>query len=248
MKYRICVSIPFKFQSFMDSKLVIDNAIKSDPNLIELRFDYISNAKIINPDFLKELLTYISPHHDVIFTFRDLSHGGQIEIEPEEHFKITKMFIDTKPDYIDVEMNTREDMLEKIIYLASEKSIKLIISYHSIVKTLTYNEAINLINDFQKKFLSKFSIKPEIFNDFIYKIVFPAQTFEDNLIALKLCKNLSNSNQKIISFCSGIQGIISRILCIEAGSFMTYCSLEEETAPGQINIYRMRDFYNLIPK
>jgi 3-dehydroquinate dehydratase type I len=248
MKYPLCVSIPFKFTSFLDSKIVIDDAIKSDPNLIELRFDYISNPNIINPDFLKELLNYISPHHDVIFTFRGVSHGGQLEIEPEEHFKIIKMFIDTKPAYIDVEMNTREDMLEKIIYLASQKAIKLIISYHSIIKTFTYDESINLINDFQQKLLTKFSIKPKNFKDFIYKIVFPAQTFEDNLIALKLCKNLSNSNQKIISFCSGIHGIISRFMCIEAGSFTTYCSLEEETAPGQINIYRMRDFYNLILK
>ena len=44
----------------------------------------------------------------------------------------------------------------------------------------------------------------------------------------------------------GELGIFSRIVCPLAGSFLTYASFEEKTAPGQLNIKKMREIYNLI--
>jgi len=43
----------------------------------------------------------------------------------------------------------------------------------------------------------------------------------------------------------GELGIFSRIACVLTGSFLTYASLEEKTAPGQINIDEMREIYHL---
>jgi len=246
MKYNLCVSIPFKFISIKDSKSVIHHAIKSKPDLIELRFDYIPNVKIISTDFLKRLLNLIHPHATVIFTFRNSSEGGQIEIQQHERFKIIKIFIETKPDYIDIEMNTNDNHLKEIINLASQRGIKLIFSYHNLVKTLTYDEGTDLIHHFYDKLIKRLSMNPQMLRDNIYKIIFTAQTFEDNLIPLKICKNYSNSNQRIISFCIGTLGVFSRIMCVTNGSFMTYASLDEQTAPGQINIYKMKEIYNLI--
>jgi 3-dehydroquinate dehydratase-1 len=246
MKMNICVSIPVKFTNLSDGKLVIEKAVNSNPNLIELRFDYIPNLDILNPNFLGELLTYIPPHFDVIFTFRDSSEGGRIEIAPEERFKIIKQLVDTKPDYIDIEMNTREDLLNEIIDLAYDNGIKLIFSYHNNEKTLRYDEIINLIHDFQNKIAKHLPLKSKIIKNSLYKIVFKALNFENNIIPLRLCEKYSNLNQKIISFCSGIQGIFSRIMCVFSGSFMTYACLEEETAPGQISINKMREIYELI--
>jgi 3-dehydroquinate dehydratase-1 len=77
-------------------------------------------------------------------------------------------------------------------------------------------------------------------------MVFTAQSFEDNLTPLRLCRQFSNSNQRIISFCMGPLGIFSRINCVLAGSYLTYAFLEEETAQGQINIEKMREIYDLI--
>ncbi len=246
MKYKLCVSIPFKFTSIKDCKPVIDHAIKSKPDFIELRFDFISNIKIISLVFLKELLNFIHPPIAVIFTFRDSSEGGQVEIEQQERFRIIKVFIETKPDYIDIEMNTNENYLREIINLASQRGIKLIFSHHDLDKTLTYEESAYIVHNFHEKLIKRLSIKPKILKNYIYKLIFNAQTFEDNLIPLKLCKNYSNSNQNIVSFCIGTLGVFSRIMCVIKGSFMTYASLDEETAPGQINISKMKEIYNLI--
>jgi len=246
MKYNLCIPIPIRVTSIKGVKSIFDKAIKSKPNLIELRFDYISDVKTLSKNFVIDLLNIIHPHAAVIFTFRDSFEGGQIEIEQKERFKILKMFIETKPDYIDIEMNTDTNILSQIINLASQKKVKIIFSYHNFEKTLTYKEGIELVHNFHDKLDKKLLIKPNIVEDNIYKIIFTAQNFKDNIIPLKLCKEFSNSNQKIISFCMGSLGIFSRISCVLVGSFLTYASLEEKTAPGQINIDTMKELYNLI--
>ena len=41
-------------------------------------------------------------------------------------------------------------------------------------------------------------------------------------------------------------GIFSRITCVKAGSFLTYASLADRTAPGQINVKLMREIHELL--
>lgn len=246
MKFNICVSIPIKNTSFKEVEPIIADALKSNPKLIELRFDYISNIKTLSMDFLRDILKSIKPYAGVIFTLRDPSEGGQLKINQKERFKILKIFIETKPDYIDIEMNTDQDIISEIINLTSQNEVKIIFSYHNFEKTISFDDTIKLIQNFNNKLIQDLSLGSDVLEEIIYKIIYTAQKFEDNLIPLKLCKELSNSNQKIISFCMGPLGIFSRITCILAGSYFTYASLEEKTASGQINVRKMKEMYNLI--
>ncbi len=247
MKYNLCISIPIKYTSIKEVRPLIEKAVKSKPNLIELRFDYISNIKTFSVDFVRDLLNIIHPHAAVIFTLRDSSEGGQLKIHQKERLKILKMLIEPKPDYIDIEMNTDYSFLNEIIKLASQKGVNIIFSNHNLERTLTYEEAITLIHKFNDTVIQKFAQDPERYQNYIYKVIFTAHTFEDNIIPLRLCKQFSNSSQKLISFCMGPMGIFSRIMCVSLGSFLTYASLEEKTAPGQITIDKMREIYDLFP-
>ncbi len=246
MKFNLCVPIPIKYTSIKEVRPLIEKAIKSKPDLIELRFDYISNIKTLFADFVKDLLNIIHPHAAVIFTLRDSSEGGLLKMHQRERFKILKMLIETKPDYLDIEMNTDKNILDEIINLALQNEVKIIFSYHNFEKTLTFDESIKLIKNFDEKLTQELSLDSKKFEGNIYKFIFTAQNFEDNLIPLKLCKELSNSNHNIISFCMGALGIFSRIMCVLTGSFFTYASLDEKTAPGQLTISKMREIYNLI--
>ena len=44
----------------------------------------------------------------------------------------------------------------------------------------------------------------------------------------------------------GELGIFSRITCVKFGSLLTYGSLEDKTAPGQINIEKIREIHKLL--
>ncbi|MFX1500855.1 MAG: type I 3-dehydroquinate dehydratase [Promethearchaeota archaeon] len=245
MNYSICIAIQVKSASLSEVKPLLDKAIKKNPNYIELRFDYIDNVQSLSLEFIKDLLNIINHRIPVIFTFRASSEGGQSNISQEEHFKILKMFIEAKPEYIDIEMNTHDNFLYEFITLASQNGVNLICSYHNFEKTNNLEDSINLITNFNDKLGQNLTLKPIIDSDIIYKAIFTAQTFKDNLIPLKLCKHFANSPNKLISFCMGEIGIFSRIMSVMVGSFFTYASIEEKTAPGQLPIDVIREIYNL---
>ena len=246
MKFNICVPIPIKTGNINEIKPIINKALKTNPDLIELRFDYIDRIKNITSNFGKNLLNLIQPKIQTIFTFRAPSEGGQMKIEKNDHFLVLKKLIEAQPSYLDIEMNTDNHILGEIIFFANKNGVKLFFSYHDFKKTPSYEEGFRLIENFQEKLISKLLIDSKIVEKSVYKLIFTARTFEDNLIPLKLCKTFSEKGNMIICFCMGELGIFSRVMCLKVGSFLTFGSLEEKTAPGQIHVEKIRKFHQFL--
>ena len=246
MKYNICVPIPIKSIKVSDNAPIISKVLGANPNLVELRFDYLNKVQFLTKDFISSLLNRIQPKVPVVLTFRNSSEGGQIEIPEVERFQIYKMFLELKPKFVDIEINTEKKILNEIIESALRNKVTLIFSFHDFEKTPTFTKANNLLDDFYKKLISEMAIDPKFVENSIFKLVFTAHSFEDNLIPLKLCKIKSNKKFKLISFCMGDLGFFSRFLCMFSGSFFTYGSFEEKTALGQMNITEMREILKLM--
>ncbi|MFX1315927.1 MAG: type I 3-dehydroquinate dehydratase [Promethearchaeota archaeon] len=246
MKNKICVVIPIKTNNYDKNLPIIKNAINEKPNFIEFRFDFIDNFENITKDLGSRLLNIIPPNISTIFTFRANTEGGKIKVDEKERLKILEILVNAQPDFIDIEMNSAEEILNYIINLASNKKVNLIFSFHDFEKTSSYKETLELILKFEEKLINKMIINSNIVEKSVYKVIFTAQNFEDNLTPINVCKYFSNNNRKIISFCMGEIGIFSRIICTKFGSFMTYASLDRKTAPGQIRIEKLREFFNLL--
>ncbi|MFX0080330.1 MAG: type I 3-dehydroquinate dehydratase [Candidatus Hodarchaeota archaeon] len=246
MKFNICVPIPVKSANIIELKSIIENSLRSNPNLVEFRYDYIDNVKKITQDLTNELISDVQPKIPVIFTFRTHKEGGKIEIDEKLRLEILKTLILSQPNYLDVEMNTEKRNLGEIINLANQNNVNLIFSYHDFDKTPSYDTLSNQIKDFLNRLREEYGLDSQNREKIILKMIFKAQNFEDNIIPLKLCKEISKQNMKIISFCMGDLGIFSRILCVLNGSFLTYGSLVEETAPGQISINKIREVLDVI--
>ena len=245
MKDRICISIPLTSEKREDNLTIIKKAMKGDPDFIELRFDYINDLTAINQEFLSPLVELIKSSCLCIFTFRSFIEGGKIEIEEAMRLEILKELIKSKPDYLDIEMQTEEFILSQVISLAINEKVKLLFSYHDFYKTAPLNEAQNRINLFIHRLKDKFKLDMKYIEIWIYKLIFTAESFNDNLIPLNLCAGLSNK-VNIVSFCMGEKGIFSRIYSTKFGSFLTYASLEKETAPGQLKIEKIRKYQELL--
>lgn len=246
MKFNICVAVPIQSDDFKQNESIIKSILNENPDFIEFRFDYIENAQKITKEFGKKLLRLIQPHIPAIFTFRDYSEGGQIKIDDEFRLRILKALIEAQPEYLDIEMNSAKLILEESIFLAVQNNVNLIFSYHDFEKTPNYQEGFAIIDSFMNKLVSKLIVDSKIVRQSIYKAIFTAKQFEDNLISLDLCKAFSKEGHKIISFCMGDSGLLSRLMCVKVGSFLTYASFVDKTAPGQINIRKMRDFYEIL--
>ena len=148
MKFKICVPIPIKSANILEFKSRIEKVMGSNPNLIELRYDYIDNVQKITQNFIKEVLDKINPKIPVIFTFRDHKEGGQVNIDGMTRFDILKILILSQPNYLDIEMNTEKRYLAELIDLANQNDVKLIFSYHNFNETPHYEVIADQIRGF----------------------------------------------------------------------------------------------------
>lgn len=246
MKFNICVAVPIKSGDLKQNEIIINNVLSENPEFIELRFDFIDDKQNLTRDFIKKLLKIIQPNARAIFTLRDSSEGGLMELTNPERMQILETLVNTKPEYLDIEMISDVAILNQVINLASKNNVALIFSSHDFQKTPSYEKAYEIIDSFIKKLINELKFDDKMVKSNIYKLIFTAQKFEDNLIPLKLCKTFSQKDIKIISFCMEEFGIFSRTSCVNVGSFLTYASHEDKTAPGQINIKKMREIQELL--
>jgi 3-dehydroquinate dehydratase type I len=77
----------------------------------------------------------------------------------------------------------------------------------------------------------------------VIKIVPFARSWEDNLTILSLIPFAKERKQKIVAFCMGEKGKISRIFSPFLGAAWTYASLSKNraSAPGQLTIRELKD-------
>ena len=242
----ICIPVPVETNEIHQLKKEIEELLKLRPNIIEFRLDYIKDIESLTTHFLKELLTFIGVEIPVIFTFRKFSEGGKLDIENKKRYDIINQVINLSPTYVDIEMDNDDEFLQNAIKKASNKNVKIIFSYHNFNKTPDYETVIELLSKFKAKF-DKLTVNLyKSPSNYLIKLIFYAKNFEDNIIPLRICKELGTENQKIISFCMGELGILSRIFCLKAGSYLTYGSYKEQTAPGQISITTIREILKYI--
>ena len=76
----------------------------------------------------------------------------------------------------------------------------------------------------------------------VVKIVTTANSQEDNLRLLELASNAKKRDIRIIAFCMGAMGRMSRIFSLLSGGYISFTSLEagEKSAPGQIPVKEMK--------
>ena len=236
--YNICAVIPIK--NFNDVETTVKRALECESNFIEFRFDYIQNAKDIRVDMLKYLKEFIPDNISLIFTFRDFREGGKLELDSNQKDSIITKLFSAKPDYVDIEINSEDNLLRKVNNLATDNNVNLIFSTHDFKETKTLEKSIESIESFEKR-LERLNFNKQLLHNSVLKIIHTAIKFSDNFVPLDLCEYYRTKKKKIISFCMGNLGIFSRIFCLKAGAFLTYGSLEEITAPGQIKIEELRE-------
>lgn len=242
--YKICIAIPIKSVSTYEKKELLSEVINHNPDYIELRFDYLDETTTLNSKFIKFLLEL--SNIPIICTFRKHSEGGHCKISDEKRLSILKKIINTKPEFLDIEMDNSLKFFEEILPLTIPNQIALIFSHHNFKETPNNKEMENIIYDFKSRLKKIDLFTDEIFNNCIWKLIFTAERFEDNLKVLKFCKSMVFQNKRVITFCMGKLGIFSRLLSVKLGGFLTFGSFMEKTAPGQININKMREIYSLL--
>ena len=136
-------------------------------------------------------------------------------------------------EYVDVDLSNpkHKETIDKLKALGA----KPIVSYHKFDGTLNVSAMEKILDE---EIASGASV---------CKIVTTAKQIEDNLPLLSFV-SFASSKAKLVCFCMGEHGKISRLLSPLFGAYFTFASLEQgsETAVGQISISEMKVAYNLL--
>jgi 3-dehydroquinate dehydratase type I len=199
-------------------------------NMLELRIDGIQKVD------LKKLLA--EKKGEILVTNRVREEGGAFAGGEGERVALLKKAVALGCDYVDLEIRTEESLLFELKkkIADSQGHTRLILSYHNQERTPG-------LKTLRKKMAEGYKAGADI-----VKIVTWAKKMEDNLKVLGLIPYAQKKGLKMIAFCMGAHGKISRIMAPMLGSYLTYASLEkgEESAPGQMTVEEIRQIAGIL--
>jgi 3-dehydroquinate dehydratase type I len=189
-------------------------------DIFEIRLDLMETFNIYS-------IIQASPK-PVLVTYRSKAEGGKGQADFPKIADYSLDAIQAGAALVDVELNMPEPLRQKI--MDSKKSSQIVISTH--------------INDHTPSRLELQSIfkKSIATGADIIKVVTLAVNWSDNLRVLDLVAQALDNGIKIIAFCMGPRGRISRVFSNLMGAHLTFVTLDvgQESAAGQIPIQEMK--------
>jgi 3-dehydroquinate dehydratase type I len=197
----------------------------------------IEKAEEAHADLIEVRLDYIERHGELA----DLAaHGNTPKIATDRSSRTEteqqEMLLSAAKsgfEYVDAKVSTPrlKDLVKEVKALGA----KPIVSFHKFDGSLGISELNSIL---EKQIASGAEV---------CKIVTTAKRIEDNLTTLNFVA-IASSKAKLVCFCMGELGKISRLLSPLFGGFFTFASLEHgsETASGQMTIQEMKAAYALL--
>jgi 3-dehydroquinate dehydratase type I len=189
-------------------------------DILEIRLDLMESFN------LQKIIKATSK--PLLVTYRSVKEGGKGNSDPETHADYIFTAIQEGADLVDVELSLPLKWRKKIFDARGESVI--VISKH-------INEGTPSRGDLERIFRECTAAEADI-----VKIVTMAHAWEDSLRVLELIPKAHDLGVKIIAFCMGHMGRISRVFSHLMGSYLTFISLEggQESAAGQIPVIEMK--------
>jgi 3-dehydroquinate dehydratase type I len=224
LKTRICVSILPK--TFIEALSQIDKAEALGSDLIELRFDFFDPTNNFS-----QLAAY--GNTPKIATILSNNQKKKSNITGPAQKKILLKAAKYGFEYVDVGFSSSN--LKIFIKRIKALDCKPIVSFHDFSGSLP-------LLDLDKILEKEIATGAEV-----CKIVSTANQVEDNLVMLDFISQKS-AKTRLVCFCMGTLGRISRLLSPLYGCFFTFASLRKgsETANGQLSIQEMKEVYKIL--
>lgn len=199
-----------------EDKKAIRAAKRNGADLLELRIDCFKRQDVSSVQkIVKSLKTENIP---LLATIRSKAEGGKSGISDRERlmlFQSIMPFVDA----VDIEIGSKK-IIDDVIVSARRLNKKTIVSYHNFQKTP------------EQKKLNAIIVEGKKAGGDIIKIAAMAKNKQD-IIRLA---HIAALHKNIIVIAMGRLGIMSRFFFPILGSLITYCSVTESSAPGQLSL------------
>ena len=236
---RVCIPLMGRTRDDIleQSKLImeechrLDELYKDYPELkvsvIEWRADYFDD--LADNDKLCEILNSLREAFSdrlLLFTFRSEEEGGELRhdrVGTHLDRVYEKVIESGLVDMIDVEVMRGNYKVVRAATMAHDAGIKVVMSYHDFQKTPHDTDIVEILRDM------------DILGGDILKIALMPKNEFDVRRMMELQTRMNEECFKpVVLISMGENGMISRIKGKETGACLTFASVGEESAPGQI--------------
>ncbi|MDE7063095.1 MAG: type I 3-dehydroquinate dehydratase [Lachnospiraceae bacterium] len=214
------------------------NAASEVPDLLEWRVDWYEQHG--DSEAVVELLFQLRQEIGtlpLLFTFRTRQDGGEAEISAEAYIRLNREAMATgMTDLVDVELSQGEEALQELIAAAHERDVAVVVSCHDFEKTPSQAEMVSIMCRMQElgADIPKLAVMPQSDSDVIALI---NATHE---------MRMEHDDTPVITMSMGVKGSITRLGGETFGSAVTFASVGQESAPGQIGITELRQMLAIL--
>ncbi len=219
---QLCTSVSASDCEGMAKKASLAFSMGSD--LVELRIDHLNEASA------GQIVKHLSPFFDrAVVTIRSSSEGGTFRGSERRRIDLLTALATQSPRFVDVELRTIERNDSVHDFLDASRTI---VSWHSNTGTPSLSKLREKTGDALKY-------------GSLVKIVTAARRLDDSIRLLSLYE--LETDHRLIAFCVGEFGLTSRVIALQLGCPLLYCSLPgEPLAQGQTSIRVMRQLRKLL--
>ncbi|WP_182201282.1 type I 3-dehydroquinate dehydratase [Paraliobacillus salinarum] len=230
-KPKICV--PIVGRTLEEINVALEKIIENEVDLVEWRVDLFNQVTDIS--IVIKILEQIKSKLEnipIIFTFRTVNEGGNTSLDLCTYKALYQAVIETNYiDLIDIELFLASSIRDELIDYAKQNNIRVILSNHDFKQTPPKQEIIHRLTLAQEKSAD------------IAKIAVMPKTPADVLVLLDATYIMKEKHAQIpiITMAMGDLGILSRMTGEIFGSSVTFASITESSAPGQMNIKELKE-------
>ena len=205
-------------------------------DLIELRIDFYENIHDLKQ--VHELLLQVRQQTNLplLLTYRSLKEGGHIQLSDQEYLSLVQTACQSGCiDIVDIELESGNMLVYQLVEIAHQNHVKVLMSYHDFEKTPTVLE--------MKERLEKM----EIMGAEICKIAVMPFSYKDVIQLLNTTMEMSQRlTRPLVTMSMGKIGKITRIVGELVGSSITFASVGQSSAPGQLTLEDMQTLLEVI--
>lgn len=227
---KICV--PMTSRMLDELLKEVSDIKKTKADIVEWRVDYF--ADVDQPELVVAAAQQIRKalgDIPLLFTFRSKKEGGEREMDSGEYVKLNIRLAESGyVDAVDMELFTGDDECKRVIETAHNHKVTVIMSSHDFDKTPAQE-------DIESRLFKMRKLGADI-----PKIALMPKSTEDILTVLKATSHVAqklSAECPIITMSMGALGAVSRVAGEVFGSCMTFGTVKQASAPGQIEADRL---------
>ncbi len=189
--------------------------------VFEIRLDLIEDVSFEKLSILRHMT-----RKKILFTLRTKKQGGNYEGSFKDYCDYIFSILPLHPDYIDIEIEAPQKLLDKIKYLYP--SVKIVLSSHHFEKITFLTLALKNLLSFKAD---------------VYKLAISGGVLEA-LDMLTQTKKIVKKGVAFTGIVMGQDGVLSRLLSKIVGNYFIFCA-DKANSLGQFTVEEMVNIYHI---